>query len=174
MSHKGDGFLGGGQVGFNYQINQFVLGVEGDVSWANLKGGSTQVFGLAAPVTQSFNSEVDWTATLTGRLGFAFDRWLVYGKGGVAWAHDKYSTNFYAFPGSVGLSETRIGWTVGGGVEYAIAPQWTTKLEYNYMDFGTRNVSFAPFTSTAIDQQIHAVKLGVNYKFGGGPIMGRY
>ena len=85
-SHTADGFLGGGQVGFNYQINQFVLGVEGDVSWANLKGDSTQVFGLAAPVTQGFNSEVDWTATLTGRLGFAFDRWLVYGKGGAAWA----------------------------------------------------------------------------------------
>jgi len=173
-SHTADGFLGGGQVGFNYQINQFVLGVEGDVSWANLKGGSTQNFGLAAPVTQSFNSEVDWTATLTGRLGFAFDRWLVYGKGGVAWAHDKYSTNFYTFPGTVGIDETRIGWTVGGGVEYAFAPNWSGKLEYNYMDFGSKNVSFAPFTSTAIDQQIHAVKFGINYKFGGGPLLARY
>jgi len=173
-SHTADGFLGGGQVGFNYQINQFVLGVEGDVSWANLKGGSTQVFGLAAPVTQSFNSEVDWTATLTGRLGFAFDRWLVYGKGGVAWAGDRYSTNRYTFPLTTEITDTRVGWTAGAGVEYAFAPQWSAKLEYNYMDFGTRAYSFAPGTTTDIDQQIHAVKLGVNYKFGGGPIMARY
>ena len=110
----------------------------------------------------------------TRRLGFAFDRWLVYGKGGVAWAHDKYSTNFYTFPGTIGIDETRIGWTVGGGVEYAFAPNWSGKLEYNYMDFGSKNVSFAPFTSTAIDQQIHAVKFGINYKFGGGPLLARY
>ena len=117
---------------------------------------------------------MNWVSTLTGRAGLAFDRWLVYGKGGVAWAHEKYDTNFYTFPGTASLSETRIGWTVGAGVEYAFAPNWSTKLEYNYMDFGTRNVSFAPFRTTEIDQQIHAVKLGINYKFGGGPIMARY
>ena len=107
----------------------------------------------------------DWTATLTARAGMAFDRWLVYAKGGAAWARDKYSTNFYAFPGSE-VTDTRLGWTVGAGVEYAFAPQWTAKLEYNYMDFGTRDVSFSPGTSTSIDQQVHAVKFGVNYKFG--------
>jgi outer membrane immunogenic protein len=174
-THTADGFLGGGQVGFNYQINQFVLGVEGDISWANLNGNSTAVFGLAAPVTQSFNSEVDWTSTLTGRLGIAIDRWLVYGKGGVAWAGDRYATNRYTFPASVEISDTRWGWTAGAGVEYAFAPNWSAKLEYNYMDFGTKAYSFAPGTSTDIDQQIHAVKFGINYKFGGGgPIVARY
>ena len=174
VSHKADGFLGGGQAGFNFQTGMFVFGVEGDVSWADLKGGSTTGPLLLAPLGANFNTKVDWTATLTGRVGLAFDRWLVYGKGGVAWAHDTYNTNFYTFPGSVSLDETRVGWTVGAGVEYAIAQNWTTKLEYNYMDFGTKNVSFAPFTTTAIDQQIHAVKFGVNYKFGAGPIMARY
>jgi len=166
ISHDSDGFLGGAQVGLNYQIGQIVLGVEGDFSWANLSGGTTAF-------ASTFNTDVDWTSTLTGRIGLAFDRWLVYGKGGVAWAKDVYSTNFYSFPG-VSISDTRIGWTVGAGLEYAFAPQWTAKLEYNYMDFGTRNVSFAPFTSTAIDQQIHAVKFGINYKFGGGPLLARY
>ena len=136
VSHKADGFLGGGQVGFNYQTGMFVFGVEGDVSWADIKGGSNIGPVIGAPLGANFNTDVDWTATLTGRLGLAFDRWLVYGKGGVAWAHDKYNTNFYTFPGTVELSETRVGWTVGAGVEYAFAPQWTAKLEYNYMDFG--------------------------------------
>jgi outer membrane immunogenic protein len=173
-SHTADGFLGGGQVGFNYQINQFVFGVEGDVSWANLKGSSTLPGFVGAPAGQTFNSEVDWTATLTGRVGIALDRWLVYGKGGVAWAGDRYSTNRYTAPLTTEISDTRWGWTAGAGVEYAFAPQWSAKLEYNYMDFGTRNYSFAPGFSTDIDQQIHAVKFGINYKFGGGPIMARY
>jgi outer membrane immunogenic protein len=171
-SHTADGFLGGGQVGFNYQVNQFVFGIEGDVSWANLSGGSTGVFAPGAG-TFNVNTDVDWTSTLTARLGLAFDRWLVYGKGGVAWAGDRFSTNFYTIPG-VEISDTRWGWTAGAGVEYAFAPQWSAKLEYNYMDFGTRSYSFAPGFSTDIDQNIHAVKFGINYKFGGGPILARY
>lgn len=173
-SHHADGFMGGGQAGFNYQVNQFVFGVEGDISWANLTGGSNVLGALGAvPRTGIVNTDVDWTATLTGRAGLAFDRWLVYGKGGVAWAHDRFSTNFYT-PGTVDFTDTRIGWTAGAGVEYAFAPQWSAKLEYNYMDFGRQSVSFAPGFATDIDQQIHALKFGVNYKFGGGPIMARY
>jgi outer membrane immunogenic protein len=174
ISHNADGFLGGGQAGFNYQVGQFVFGAEGDFTWTGIDGGTSRTFGLAAPVTANFNAEVDWTATLTARAGIAFDRVLVYAKGGAAWAHDRYNTNFYAFPGTVERSDTRLGWTAGAGVEYAFAPNWSTKLEYNYMDFGTRAVSFAPGTTTDIDQQIHAVKFGINYKFGGGPIMARY
>jgi len=165
-SSNADGFLGGGQVGFNYQIGQFVLGVEGDGSWTGIKGGTTA---LGANI----DNNVDWTSTLTGRAGIAFDRWLVYGKGGVAWAGDRFTSNRYT-PGPVEVTDTRIGWTVGAGVEYAFAPQWSAKLEYNYMDFGTKAVSFAPGTSTDIDQQVHAVKFGVNYKFGGGGLLARY
>jgi outer membrane immunogenic protein len=167
ISQQANGFLGGGQAGFNYQVGQFVFGVEGDMSWSGMKGSTNTL-------ASSFNTDVDWTATLTGRLGMAFDRWLVYGKGGAAWARDRYSTNFYTFPGTE-VTDTRLGWTVGAGVEYAFAPQWTAKLEYNYMDFGTRSVSFAPGFSTDIDQQVHAVKFGVNYKFGSpGAIIARY
>jgi len=160
-----NGFLGGGQVGYNYQIGQYVLGIEADGSWSGIKGGTT-AFGAA------LDNNIDWTSTVTGRAGLAFDRWLVYGKGGVAFAGDRYSTNLYT-PGTVEVTDTRIGWTVGAGVEYAFAPAWSAKLEYNYMDFGTKAVSFAPGTSTDIDQQVHAVKFGINYKFG-GPAMARY
>lgn len=162
-----NGIIGGGQAGFNYQVGQFVFGVEGDMSGSGIKGGPT-VLGA------TFNTNVDWTATATGRLGLAFDRWLVYAKGGAAWAHDRYSTNFYTFPASVELTNTRLGWTAGAGVEYAFAPQWSAKAEYNYMDFGSDTVSFAAGRSTTVDQQIHAVKLGVNYKFGGSPIIAKY
>lgn len=167
ISHEANGFLGGGQAGFNYQIGQFVLGVEGDWSWSGMSTSSTSL-------ASTFNTDVDWTATVTGRAGLAFDRWLVYGKGGVAWARDRFSTNFYTFPAAPEIADTRLGWTVGAGVEYAFAPQWSAKLEYNFMDFGTAQYSFAPGTSTSIDQQIHAVKFGINYKFGGGPLIARY
>ena len=166
LSTNVDGFLGGGQVGFNYQIGQFVLGAEGDFSWTGINGGSTLTSGVVPAPGRSFNTDVNWTSTLTGRVGIAFDRWLVYGKGGVAWAHDKFSTEVYTFPGTVEVTDTRIGWTAGAGVEYAFAPSWSAKLEYNYMDFGDKTVSFTPTTSANIDQQIHAVKLGINYKFG--------
>ena len=165
MSTRPTGFLGGGQVGVNYQIGQFVLGVEGDFSWSGIKGGTTLVRPRAASGAH-LQHRCDWTSTLTGRVGIAFDRWLVYGKGGVAWANDKFSTDVYTFPGSVDLTDTRIGWTAGAGVEYAFAPSWSAKLEYNYMDFGDKTVSFTPATAVSIDQQIHAVKLGINYKFG--------
>jgi outer membrane immunogenic protein len=167
VTHQADGFLGGFQGGANYQIGQFVLGVEGDWSWSGMTGGTTAF-------ASNFNTDIDWTATLTGRVGVAFDRLLVYGKGGAAWARDRFSTNFYTLPGSE-VTDTRLGWTVGAGLEYAFAPQWTAKLEYNYMDFGTRSVSFLPGTSTDIDQQVHAVKFGINYKFGlPGAIVARY
>ena len=166
VSHKADGFLGGGQVGFNYQTGMFVFGVEGDFSWADIKGGSTIGPVIGLPLGANFDTTVDFTSTLTGRLGLAFDRWLVYGKGGVAWARDRFSTTAYTFPASVDVTDTRLGWTAGAGVEYAFLPNWSAKLEYNFMDFGNKAVSFAPGRSTDVDQQIHAVKFGINYKFG--------
>ena len=177
VSNKADGFLGGGQVGFNYQIGQFVLGVEGDFSWSGINGGHHRPAAIVRrPLGNTFNTDVNWVSTLTGRVGLAFDRWLVYGKGGVAWANDNFSTNrLHASRAPTDVTDTRIGWTAGAGVEYAFAPAWSAKLEYNYMDFGNRAVSFAPGTSTDIDQQIHAVKFGINYKFGfPGAVTARY
>jgi outer membrane immunogenic protein len=168
-----NGFLGGGQVGFNYQIGQYLLGIEGDGSWSGIKGSTTTAMGAMGA---TIDNRVDWTSTVTGRAGLVFDRWLAYGKGGVAFAGDRFRTNRYT-PAIVEVTDTRVGWTVGAGVEYAFAPAWSAKLEYNYMDFGTKAVSFAPGTSTSIDEQVHAVKFGINYKLGGGalaPLMGRY
>ena len=156
-----NGFLGGGQIGYNYQMGWVVLGVEGDLSAADITGSAP----LSFDPTETFSSKTDWLATVTGRIGGTVDHALLYVKGGAAWAHDKYS---------VGINsgdETRTGWVFGGGVEYAFTHNWSGKVEYNYMDFGTKSVNFCGGGSCRpvdVQQRIHAVKVGVNYKFDWG------
>jgi outer membrane immunogenic protein len=157
-----DGFIGGVQAGYNWQADRWVFGIEGDWSWSGADG-STAV-GL-------ITSDQNWYATLTGRLGYAWDNWMWYVKGGAAWVDAEYG--FGAF-GTV--SDTRVGWTIGTGVEWALAPQWSAKLEYNYLDFGkdTYNLGGTPFD---VDTQVHLVKAGINYRFGGwgkAPVVANY
>ena len=165
------GFLGGGQLGCNYQFAPaWVAGIEGDVSAANISGsGTTPAFDLP------LNAKTDWIASVTVRVGYTWDRWLAYAKGGAAWADDKYNATY---GGTYDASETRSGWTVGAGLEWAFANNWSARLEYDYYDFGTRNVTFtSPSDSSteSVKQQIQAVKFGINYRFGAsGPIMSRY
>ena len=170
-SQKIDGFIGGGQVGFNYQVGALVWGVEADFSWANLDGSFTDTVFFGDNTTT-----VKWFGTVTGRIGYAWDRTLLYVKGGGAWVRDVYAitddSGFFAE-----TRETRWGWTVGAGLEYGLTPNWSVKVEYNYLDFGTERIRFAPdfgapFERDA-DQQIHVVKFGINYRFG-GPVVARY
>jgi len=173
-----DGFLGGGQAGCDYQFaTNWVIGVEGTVSWSNLRGDAPDVLSGVDAVT--YHVKTDWIATATGRMGYAWDRWLVYAKGGAAWAHDKYNATgqdtgtLFDF----GATETRVGWTVGAGAEWAFWNNWSTKVEYNYLDFGGRSLQFVNTASLAfaipapanVDQKIHTIKLGLNYRFGGNP-----
>jgi outer membrane immunogenic protein len=161
------GPLGGGQVGCNYQLaKNWLIGVEGDFSAANIMGTATDPFfsAKAGPI----GADTTWLATATGRVGYVWDRWLVYGKGGAAWAHNKYDLmpgvqDFFA-------AETRSGWTVGGGIEWALMPKWSAKVEFDYYDFGTRTGvqltdKFGNIVNADIRPQIEAVKLGINYRF---------
>ena len=141
------GAIGGGQAGFNYQFGQWVFGVEGQMSATSIKESFD--FGMIHA-----DSSLDWVSTLAGRAGYAFDRWLVYGKFGAAWAHGSGNVSAsipglgaFAFSGSSTVS----GWVLGVGTEYALRDNWSVKLEYNHMEFdpGTINV----------------VKAGVNYRF---------
>src|SRR3977135_129891 len=174
-----NGFLGGVQGGWNYQFGHFVLGSEVDFSWANVKGDETTDFG-GASITRS--SKAKWMGTATTRLGYAWDRVLVYSKLGAAWAHFDYNDNLSILGTSVynsGASETRSGWTVGTGIEWAFLDNWSAKVEYDYIDFGRRTVDFAPVgpipVNLDIDQRISQVKVGLNYRFGGmGPIVAKY
>jgi Opacity protein and related surface antigens len=177
-----DGFLGGVQGGCDYQFAQnWVIGIEGQYSWGNLKGDfSTDPFLFGkSPGLGTFTAKTNRLANVTGRIGYAWSRWMVYGKGGFAWAHDTY-TLFRTQPVDpfyLSGSESRSGWLVGVGVEYALTDNWSAKLEYNFMDFGSKLVSLpgtfraqnlAVPPAVTIDQQVHAVKLGVNYRFNWG------
>jgi outer membrane immunogenic protein len=162
---KTNGFLGGGQIGCDYQFAPgWVVGFEGQFSVANINGGlQSPFFGGKA---SSLSAKTDWLANATGRVGYGWDRWLLYVRGGAAWAHDKYDI----FHGSdFSATESQTGWTLGGGVEWMFLDNWSTKLEYQYYDFGGRDVTMTSpsdrHTLLHIDQTIHTVKLGVNYRF---------
>ncbi|MDC7788862.1 porin family protein [Rhodoplanes sp. TEM] len=175
------GGLAGGQIGFNWQVNQFVLGIEADGAWANIKGdGSIFTGGVGSCLLSNdpCTSKIDSLGTITGRVGVAFDRALFYAKGGAAWAHTKHTVGYTdpAFPADnyhAEVDETRWGWTVGAGLEYAFLPNWSAKIEYNYIDLGDDRVTFTYTpaqtfgTSGADDLTLHVVKAGINYRFWG-------
>lgn len=181
-SMRGDGFLGGVQAGFNYQFaGNWVMGAEGQVIWTNIKGSSAFDHG-GEPHTVS--SDMNWVATLGPRLGYAgFDRTLIYVNGGVAWADIDYGHThthlvpqpfLHAFNGS----ETRTGWFIGVGLERAFWDRFSAKVEYNFIDLGSKDVTLAsPGSSVVFNfaEQIHIVKVGVNYHFGApAPVMAKY
>jgi outer membrane immunogenic protein len=154
-----NGVNAGGQIGANWQIGSWVLGVEGDLSWTN-GDGTANIAGTTV------SADHNWYATLAGRLGFAWDRWMVYGKGGAAWMDADYSTA----AGTAG--STRSGWMAGGGIEYGLSPNWSAKLEYNYLDLGTDNLVLPPATS--VDTKVQTLKAGINYRFNwDGPVSRR-
>lgn len=180
-SYHATGFLAGGQLGYNYQIGWAVLGVEADASWANLRGSMFNCFPeFTGLIAQSCSTHTDALGTVTGRFGAAFDRSLIYVKGGFAWAHENYANLcaaliFQCTPLATS-TDTRIGWTVGAGIEYAFARNWTARVEYDFMDFGTRDESFLatptpapplpPLLTENVRDRIQVVKVGVNYRFG--------
>ena len=171
-----DGFLGGVQAGWNYQFGRFVLGAEVDFSWADVQGSLTSMI-IDTDASVNRSSKATWIGTATTRLGYTWDRVMVYSKIGAAWAQFDYDNNISSLGGapiySSTASETRSGWTVGTGIEWAFSGAWSAKAEYNYIDFGRRTVDFASFQGTPVnldvDQRISVVKAGVNYRFGGMP-----
>jgi outer membrane immunogenic protein len=168
-----NGFIAGGQFGFNWQTGPWVFGGEAQASWANLDGGHHYV-----PTDVYFFSKVDSLGTLAGRIGYGWNRSMFYAKGGAGWAYDRH----WIYDGPTGAllgaaRETRWGWMAGAGWEYALSGPWSAKIEYNYMDFGNKRLTFSGGSLGVfpgdIDQQIHVVKAGINYRFG-EPVVARY
>jgi opacity protein-like surface antigen len=165
------GYMIGGQIGCDYQFAAaWVAGIEG----AATGGSITKTTTIAVPDTASFKSTVDFLASVTGRLGYAWDRWMLYGKGGVALAGDRYHVSdigqIYAFDGT----EDRLGWTVGAGIEWAFTPEWSVKVEYDYYGFGTKNVLLVDSIGGVnapvnMNQNIQVVTLGLNFHARSGP-----
>jgi outer membrane immunogenic protein len=165
LTNDMDGAIAGGQVGFNRQFGRFVLGIEGDISWSGIEGNATDVAPFAG---DQYNSKAKWLGTVTGRFGYVVDHALLYAKAGGAFGDFEYNYHAVGFGPSQGTA-TRAGWTVGAGIEYAIAPAWSVKAEYNYLDFGTKTLDIVPLTdgfTADIDQKVHLFKVGVNYKLG--------
>lgn len=172
------GVLGGVYGGYNYQWGRFVLGIDGDYSWADLTGSGNDPSPLIPGRVALHHEKINWVATVTGRLGYAVNNWLLFVKGGGAWAgFDSHSVvnNAAGAPlNFTSASETRDGWVVGGGVEYAFLPNWTAKLEYDYVGFNTTNfnattinVATGVGTSEARSATSHLNigKIGLAYKF---------
>jgi outer membrane immunogenic protein len=164
-SHTVNGILGGGQIGYNFQPGNgpWVWGAEVQFSGADLKGKGN------CGVNAVFNcgTKVDAIGTFAGRFGFLTlnNQALVYLKGGGAFAHDKFNLNEAGIVSS-SISDDRWGWMLGTGVEYAITNNWSAKVEYNYMDLGTKSYQFSNFGGFGnfdITQRLHLVKFGVNY-----------
>ncbi len=157
------GFLGGGQIGVNAQFNWLVVGLEGDFTGTGIKSSGLDSLG------DTLNSKIDWTSTVTGRIGAAFDRLLVYGKGGLPIARDKSSLTDVALNTS-STTLTRTGWTAGVGLEYALNQNWTVRAEYDYLGFGSQPLTFTTpvigTVTTNASLNVQEVKAGLNFKFG--------
>jgi outer membrane immunogenic protein len=160
------GGFGGGQIGYNFQSGRFVYGVETDFQGADL---GDRVTGTSAQGNDySSRERVDWFGTARGRLGYAFGNTLLYGTGGFAYGDVRQ----HAADGSssVSSSGTQTGWAAGGGIEYKISPAWSLKGEYQYIDLGNEKLSdpAGAASTNSLDTSFHTVRLGLNYRFGGG------
>jgi outer membrane immunogenic protein len=161
------GWLGGGQVGFNYQMGSFVLGVEGTLDWSSLNSTTGGIITAAGPPLQ-VAANTTWVSTLAARFGFAADHALFYGKAGGGWVGNNATITNLATGSSANSSNTNSGWALGAGVEYAFTPNWTAKVEYDYLGLrGWTATSPVDVVDTVnLKRQLNIVMAGINYKFG--------
>ena len=177
------GFLGGGQIGYNFQSGWAVFGVQADIAGMDIKGTTPCI------LVFSCTAKSDWLATVSGRIGgVVADRTLVYVKGGAAWLNTKQSLTAPTIltallPAGTGLGagvnseNTSLGWLLGFGAEYAITQNWSAFIEYNYMDFDRKDIAYnlvatvpgGPAATanfdTSVKNKLSIAKIGVNYKF---------
>jgi len=154
---KTSGFLGGGTGGYNYQVGSWVFGVEGDIDGGTAKGSIRCLGGGVLCQTRN-----DWLGTARGRVGYAIDRFLPYLTGGLAVGDIKASD-----PPFAGVTKTKAGWTVGGGVEVAVIGNVSAKVEYLHVDLGNVDCGMAcgGGAPTPVKFQEEVVRGGVNYRF---------
>lgn len=184
-SSDGSSVIGGGQVGFNYQVNQFVFGVEGDYTATRIRSSfnfpAGAVVGCAGAPPGVCTTSQDWIATIRGRGGLAFDRFFIYGTGGVAFTEIGHITTFPGFPGAPASfgTQSRTGWVAGLGGEYAITNNWIAGVEWKYYDFGTTSAVATPLaiynTTMRFRETENSVVGRLSYKFDwAGPVIAKY
>ncbi|MHC4051301.1 outer membrane immunogenic protein [Bradyrhizobium shewense] len=168
-SHNSTGGTVGGQVGYRLQSGQFVFGIEGQGNWADFSGDN--ISGITGFRNRT---RVDSFGLITGQVGYAWNNVLLYAKGGAAVVSNKYDV--YSTVTGANLDradETRWGATVGAGLEYGFAPNWTVGVEYNHIFLGDHDITFASGAVERVKQDVDMGLVRLNYKFG-GPILGRY
>jgi outer membrane immunogenic protein len=161
----------GGQIGCDYEFpSSLVIGVEGSASGSTMRGSQNAVLPLGNPDVALVQANTDFLASLTARVGYAFDNVLVYARGGAALAGDKFevSGTFTGLPYDFRGLDNRFGWIVGGGVDWAFTQHWSTFLEYDYYGFGHRSVLMTDgingFSGLVdVKQNVQVVKVGFNF-----------
>lgn len=182
---RGSGWVAGVQAGYNWQLApHFVVGLEGEYSWADINGSETTI--STVPRFLGFSS-TDSTklkdfALGTGRIGFADQNWLLYGKGGVAYGETSGSGVATTAAGTLfqtfSSGSTHAGWVLGAGAEWSLAPNWSARIEYDHIFFDSRTVASVgtvntTFVNSGLD--IDMVRAGINYRFNwGSPILAKY
>jgi outer membrane immunogenic protein len=193
-----DGVVGGGQIGYNWQVQNWVWGFEADIQGTDEKGSRdltcptgvcTPPFGVIAvfpgpAVPTTLTQKIDWFGTVRARGGILVTpQVLLYATGGLAYGEVNSSETIGLAGTGFSANNTNVGWTVGAGVEGAIGGNWTAKLEYLYVDLGRMSGSFTTpiaalgggFISSNYSSRVtdNVLRVGVNYKFG-GPVVARY
>jgi outer membrane immunogenic protein len=192
-------FTGGGQIGYNWQTGSFVWGLETDFNFSGINESDTLANILTGPLVggvanTTVTQRLDWFGTFRGRLGFTpAPPWLLYVTGGLAYGHINSGTSVQ-FPVTCcagdtyigSISSTRLGWTIGGGVEWMFARNWSVKAEYLFVDLGSFSYldpcvaacgagATLPSYTTNLTTREHIARAGLNYKFDwGGPVVARY
>jgi len=217
ISPQTTAFIGGGQIGYNWQVDRtWVLGLEADMQWTGEKSSTSlttvgprygsSIIGLPVGLGADFNAiasqtaalsyNLQWFATFRGRAGVLVDpQTLLYGTGGLAVGDFKYTaqttTSVQVFtPGLAGTtplgpplilagaaassSDTRVGWTVGAGIERKFSPNWSGKLEYLYMDFGTKTYFAGTVNQADVSFHDNIFRAGINYEFNPTPVVAKY
>lgn len=164
FNNDAEGFVGGGHVGYNYQINQFVVGIEGQMNYTDISATTGASFGGTARTRQNYLGDIN------GKLGFAFDRVMVYATGGVAFTDYDFTAPtpapFLNYGGG-----SRTGYTVGAGIDYAITNNWIAGVQYKYYDFGSRTSASTPaFNNVRFNNEENVVMGRISYKFGSSPL----
>jgi outer membrane immunogenic protein len=163
-----NGFVGGLTGGYNWQKGQFVFGLEGDVSYANIDGSVLKVPFVAPCGDEGCTAKIDWFGTGRARVGYAFDNFLPYATGGFAVGHVKGSADAgaCALVSACGYSDTRWGWSAGAGVEWAMNQQVSFKAEYLHVDLGRPSFSTSNPPNPSTDRiDFDTVRIGLNYHF---------
>ncbi|WP_249225209.1 outer membrane protein [Tardiphaga alba] len=182
------GFNGGGQIGYNHQVDRWLFGVEVDASYTGLR----QARSVTAPFpvggtsfTATTATSADWSVTLRPRVGYTVDRTLFYLTGGLALTELNLSSSYVDTAGQserTDFSKTAVGWVAGAGIEHAFTRNWSAKVEYLYTDFGKQKAASPLLTGAGtanglvahdVNLNTNTVRGGLNYHFG-GPSVARY